>query len=200
MSAHIEFFFDFSSPYGYLASTQIDPFAEKHGAHVTWQPYLMGAAFKQTGRSPMMDQNLIGRYSAHDVARFGRMQGTPVQMPEAFPVATVAACRLYYWLFDQEPAAAKEFARTLYTDYFVDGINIGEKDNVLATAERVGQNRELAAAAIETPETKRRVREVTDGAIARGIFGSPFFMVDGEAFWGADRLWMIKRWIKTGGW
>ncbi len=200
MGARIEFFFDFSSPYGYLASTQIDGFADKHGAHVDWRPYLMGAAYKQSGRSPMMDQNLIGQYSVHDVARFGRMQGTPIRMPEPFPVATVAACRLYYWLFDQDPGAAKDLAKKLYADYFVNGINIGSKENVLATAKKLGHDADAAAAALEMVRIKQIVREVTDGAIARGIFGSPFFMVDDEPFWGADRLWMIKRWIKSGGW
>src|SRR5262252_3324553 len=83
----IEFYFGFSSPYGYLASTRIDALAEKHGRAVTWRPFLLGAAFKATGQQPLVEQPLRGPYHRRDFARSARLAGVPFRLPEPFPFA-----------------------------------------------------------------------------------------------------------------
>ncbi len=196
----IEFYFDFSSPYGYLASCQIDRIADRHGRRVLWRPYLMGAAMKVTGRAPLVEQPMIADYTRIDLPRSARRAGVKCTLPDPFPVATVAACRAYYWLLDQDEEKAKSLAQALYVAYFVEGRNIGNLDVVLDVAGALGIDRDPLAAALQEPAVKARLKEITDDAVARGIFGSPFFIVDGEPFWGNDRLREVDEWLETGGW
>ncbi len=199
-SQPIEFYFDFSSPYGYLASCQIDRIADRHGRRVLWRPYLMGVAMKVTGRQPLVEQPMIADYTRIDLPRSARRAGVKCTLPDPFPVATVTACRAYYWLLDQDEEKAKSLAQALYVAYFVEGRNIGKPDVVLHVAGALGIDRDTLAAAIQEPAVKARLKEITDNAVARGIFGSPFFIVDGEPFWGNDRLREVDEWLETGGW
>lgn len=196
----IEFYFDFSSPYGYLAACQIDAVAERHARKVLWRPYLMGAAMKLSGRKPLVVQPMIADYTRTDLARSARRAGVKLSLPDPFPVATVAACRAYYWLLDQDEEKAKSLAQALYQAYFVEGRNIGEPEVVLDVASTVNVDRDALSDALQNPAVKEKLKQVTDDAIARGIFGSPFFMVEGEPFWGNDRLPEVDEWLQTGGW
>ena len=200
MSDPIEFYFDFSSPYGYLASEGIDALAARHGREVTWRPYLMGVAMKTTGSTPLVNRPMMGAYSRHDMERSARRLGVPIEFPEPFPIATIAPCRAVYWTERTDASAAKVLARALYRAYFVDGRNISEPDVVADVAADAGADRDALLAGIQEPAVKERLKEVTNGAIERGIFGSPFFMVDGEPFWGHDRMDEVDRWLETGGW
>ena len=200
MSDPIEFYFDFSSPYGYLAGECIDAIVARHGRDVTWRPYLMGVAMKVTGSSPVVNRPMMGAYSRRDMQRSARRLGKPFKFPEPFPVATIAACRAVYWTERADPSAAKPLARALYRAYFVDGRNISEPDVVADVAAGTGTDRDALLTGIQEPEIKERLKEVTNNAIERGIFGSPFFMVDDEPFWGHDRMDEVDRWLETGGW
>ena len=102
MAAPIDFYFDFSSPYGYLASCRIDEVAARHDRKVNWRPFLLGVAFKLTGSGPLTSQGPKGDYALHDFARTARLLGVPFAMPEGFPFASVAAARAFYWLLDQD--------------------------------------------------------------------------------------------------
>jgi 2-hydroxychromene-2-carboxylate isomerase len=196
----IEFYFDFSSPYGYLASCQIDAVADRHDRKVLWRPYLMGAAMKLTGRKPLVVQPMIAEYTRVDLARSARRAGVKFSLPDPFPVATVAACRAYYWLLEKDEEKAKSLAQALYFAFFVEGRNIGEPETVTDVAGALGVDRDALSAALQDPAVKTRLKQVTDDAIARGIFGSPFFIVDGEPFWGNDHLKEVDEWLETGGW
>jgi len=110
---------------------EIDPLAQRHGREVAWRPYLMGAVMKLTGRKPLVDSDIVARYAGNDLARTARRVGVPFSLPNPFPVATVAACRAYYWLADQDSDKAKALAMELYTAFFADGKNIGEPNVVL---------------------------------------------------------------------
>ena len=196
----IEFYFDFSSPYGYLASEGIDAIAARHGREVTWRPYLMGVAMKTTGSTPLVNRPMMGAYSRHDMERSARRLGVPLTFPEPFPIATIAACRAVYWMERTDADAAKSLAQALYRAYFVDGRNISEPGVVADVAAETGADRDALLTGIQEPAIKERLKEVTNGAVERGIFGSPFFMVDGEPFWGHDRMDEVDRWLDTGGW
>ena len=200
MSDPIEFYFDFSSPYGYLAAECIDDVAGRHGRGVAWRPYLMGVAMKVTGSSPLVNRPLMGAYSRHDMERSARRLKVPFSFPEPFPIATIAACRAVYWMEGADSNEAKHLAQALYRAYFVDGRNISEADVVADVAAERGADRKDLLVGIQDPAIKDRLKEVTNGAIERGIFGSPFFMVDGEPFWGHDRMDEVERWLETGGW
>ena len=200
MSDRIEFYFDFSSPYGYLASERIDAIAARHGRDVTWRPYLMGVAMKVSGSSPVVNRPMLGEYSRRDMQRSARRLQVPFRFPEPFPIATIAACRAVYWMERADADGAKPLAKALYRAYFVDRRNISEPGVVADVAVESGADRDLLLAGIQEPAIKDRLKEVTNDAVERGIFGSPFFMVGDEPFWGHDRMDEVDRWLETGGW
>ena len=200
MSNPIEFYFDFSSPYGYLASERIDEIGARHGREVAWRPYLMGVAMKVTGSSPVVNRPMLGEYSRRDMERSARRLRLPFRFPEPFPIPTVAACRAVYWMERADSGEAKPLAKALYRAYFVDGRNISEADVVADVAAEADTDRDALIAGIQEPAIKDRLKEVTNDAVERGIFGSPFFMVDGEPFWGHDRMDEVDRWLASGGW
>lgn len=199
MSDAIEFWFDFSSPYSYLASEVIDDLATRHGRKVKWRPIMLGAAFKASGVPFLLSVPLKGDYSKHDIERSARFLGVPYAFPPKFPLPTLAAARGYYWLHGQDCGNAREFAHAVFRAYWVDGRDISELSVVAEIAERLGIDREAFTTAIATSEIKERLKQETDAAIAKGMFGAPYFMVDDEPFWGADRLPQIDKWLATGG-
>lgn len=200
MAEPIAFYFDFSSPYGYLAALRIDELAAKHGRAVAWKPMLLGVSFKATGSEPLMNIPLKGDYSRHDLARTARLQGVPFAIPEPFPFMSVAACRAFYWLDDRDPAKARALAKALYRAAFAEGRVISDAQGVTAVARALGIDGAALAAALKDPAIKQRLRDEVDDTLAKKIFGSPYFVVDGEPFWGNDRLDQIDRWLETGGW
>jgi 2-hydroxychromene-2-carboxylate isomerase len=199
MSDPIEFYFDFTSPYSYLASELIDDLAAKYGRKVKWRPMLLGATFKLTGGAPLTAIPMKGDYSKHDFARSARYYGLPFLLPGNFPKATHQAARTYYWLHDQDCAQAREFAHAVFRAYFRDDRDIADAAVVLDIAAALGVDRDTLAAALNDPAIKERLRTETDAAIAKGMFGAPYIIVDGEPFWGADRLSQIDKWLASGG-
>ncbi|HEX4572554.1 MAG TPA: 2-hydroxychromene-2-carboxylate isomerase [Dongiaceae bacterium] len=196
MADPVDFYFDFSSPYGYLASTRIDAIAARHGRDVTWRPFVLGAAFKVTGQKPLVGQPLRGEYAKRDFARSARLLGVPLTLPEPFPFFGLAASRACYWVGDA--ARSKALAKAIYHAAFGEGRDVTPVASVAEIARGLGI--EGVERGVGEPETKARLREATDEALARGVFGSPFFIVDGEPFWGHDRLEHVERWLATGGW
>ena len=200
MSDSLDFYFDFSSPYGYLASERIDGIAAKHGRGVTWRPMLLGAVFQKIGGSPLVNQPMKGPYSQHDMLRSARLHGIAFNVPDNFPVNSIAACRAYYWLADREPATARDFAQALYRGYFVENRDLSQPETVVAAAKALGVDGDALVAAVQDQAIKDRLRAENDAALERGVFGSPTVFVGNEMFWGHDRLEMIDRWLETGGW
>jgi 2-hydroxychromene-2-carboxylate isomerase len=186
----IDFHFDFSSPFGYLASQKIEALAARHGRTVNWRPMLLGAAFKATGGVPLTQIPLKGEYARRDFERSARFHGLEYRHPQPFPVSTVAACRAFYSLGDEKDAV--RLAKALFKAYFADSLNIGEPDTVLKVAASVG-----VTPGINDPLVKDKTKAEVDAALARGVFGSPYVIVDGEPFWGLDRFDQIDRWLKA---
>ena len=200
MAGVIEFYFDFSSPYGYFASVQVGDLAAEFGRIVAWKPIMIGAAFKESGNSPLIEQPLKGDYSRHDWQRLARLLDVPWVLPEPFPIATLAAARAFWWLVDGDEALARRFAHAAFHRYFGEGRDISAAETVAEVAETLDIDGPALLAAVQDPAIKERLKRETDAAIERGVFGSPFVFVDGEGFWGADRLWMVKRWLERGDW
>lgn len=197
----IEFYFDFSSPYAYFAAQKIDEVAmEFGGREVDWKPFLLGIAMKMTKNEPLAHQPMKGDYSEQDWDRLARFMKVPWKMPQTFPIASLAPARAFYWILDKDKAAAKNFARACFSAYFAEGRDIRSVDTVVEIGTSVGLNGDDLRSAVADGEIKERLKDETWAAVQAGVFGSPFFIVDGEKFWGSDRIWMIKRWLKTGGW
>lgn len=196
----IDFWFDFSSPYGYLMSEKIDAVAAKYGRKVRWHPVLLGVIFQATGSRPPVDGvSAKAKYMLNDFHRSARHLSIPYNPPSRFPLPTQNAARAYYWLHGQDCALARRFAHAVYRAFFVDDLDISSPDTVLDIADRLGIDREQLAAALQAPEVKARLKEECEQALAAGVFGSPHVVIDGEPFFGADRLPQIEHWLQTGG-
>ncbi|MGB0671696.1 MAG: 2-hydroxychromene-2-carboxylate isomerase [Rhodospirillales bacterium] len=193
MADPVEFYFDFSSPYAYFASTRIDRVAEKGGRDCVWKPILLGPVFKASGNTLLNDQPLKGAYARMDWERLSRFMEVPYGLPDPFPVNTVNAARIFYWQDDRDRALAHRFAVAVFHAYFADGVNVSDLGALLDIAEKSGIDRDHAAAATVDPSVKKRVKDEVDRALERGVCGAPFFFVDGEGYWGSDRIWMVKK-------
>ena len=201
MNKTIDFYFDFSSPYGYFSSELIDEVASRCECRVNWQPYLMGAVMKVTGRKPLVQIPIINDYSARDLQRVARYHGIEFTIPDVFPVSSVAACRAFYWIHDtQGTERAKQLARRIFRAYFINNLNISEASVIVDIVKQSGIDEDQITSALQDPDIKLIVRERTDRAIERNVFGSPFFIVNDEPFWGHDRLTLLEAWLKSGGW
>lgn len=196
----IDFYFEFSSPYGYIAAELAEDFEKRVGRPLAWRPMLLGPVFKLTGQPPLVEIPMKGRYAKHDFARSARQHKVAYRHPDRFPIGTVAACRAFYWVQDQDPALARRLARALYRRFFADGVDISAAPAVVDVAKSCGIDGAALARALEDPALKERAKKEVDAAIAANVFGSPFFIVDGEPFWGVDRMPMIEEWIRVGGW
>lgn len=198
MSAPIDFYFDFSSPYGYLASEQIDALGARHGRAVMWHAIVLDAQFQPQGGMKIPAALMRTEYVRRDVERSSAYFGIPYKAPVPYPVHTEHAARAFQWLSDRNPDEARSFAHAVFRAYFVEGRNIAETAVLLEIAEALKLDREDVAAAFSDAATKARLKAEIDLAEARGVFGSPFFIVEGEGFWGNDRLPQLDRWLANG--
>ncbi len=196
----IDFYFEFASPYGYLASTRIEDLGARHGRDIVWRPIMLGAAFKETGARPLMQTPLKGPYLRHDVPRFARLLGVPFKEPPVMPANSLAASRAFVWLEAGDPALAKRLAKAVFHAHWGEGRDISAAEQVAEIAAPHGIKRSALLEAVAHPAIKERLKQATAAAIERGVFGSPFIFADGEPFWGADRLDQIEIWLARGGW
>ncbi len=204
MSKTIDFYFDYSSPYGYLASRRIESIAKAHDRSINWNPILLGAIFKVSGQAPLTSYPLKGDYAVIDFSRSAREHKTPYKHPENFPIGTVAACRATYWLAANSDAdmanKTGELVHAFFKAYYVDGQDLSQTEVVLATASSVGIDTSALKTALGEKAVKDQLRAAIENAIERGVFGSPTMIVDDEMFWGNDRLEQLDRWLSSGGW
>ena len=200
MSPHaIDFYFDFSSPYSYIASEWIEALAARHGRTVQWNAMLLGASFQVTEIRTPVSYPLKREYSMRDFERSARFAGVPLTMPEKFPIATTNAARIFWWLHDNEGAGrAVAWARHGLRALFARGVDLSDNAALRRLCAEFGLDPEQAEAAWSDPQRKARLKAVNDAAIAAGVFGAPYFVIDGEPFWGNDRRAQIERWLEKG--
>jgi 2-hydroxychromene-2-carboxylate isomerase len=201
MATPIDFYFDFSSPYAYLGSHLIGPVAEKHGRKVRWHPFMLGVAMKGEKTFPLTQYPMKGEYSRMDFDRTARRHNIPFNMPVDFPKITLAASRGYIWMAQENEAKAVAFAKQIFAAYFVNNEDIADLEVVADIASVCGVNRDAFLVAIQSPTVKdafkKSVEEIVSG---KKVFGAPYFIVDDEAFWGADRVSQLDEWLEVGGW
>jgi len=200
----IDFYFDFSSPYAYLAQARIDAAAAAVGRTARWRPFLLGAAMRLTGASPLTTIPLKGDYAMRDVARRARAAGLPFAPGTPFPFAALAPSRGFYVLEAEDPARARRWAQRMFVAFFAEGRTIDRTAAAMAAAGdwSVAEGIDPASlgAAIGGDAAKAALKTATDQAIDAGVFGAPYFIVDGEPFWGVDSMEDAMRWAACGGW
>jgi len=198
MNKQIDFYFDFTSPYSYIAAERIDAIAGAAGWTVNYCPTLLGFIFKEIGGGPLTNMPRKGEYSLNDFARTARFHGLTLHFPKNFPVNTVAAARAALWVKAEHPEKMGDFVRAVFRAYFVQGEDIAQAETLARCATHVGLDGATAAAANDDPRWKDAMRAAVAASHEVKMFGAPYFMINGEAFWGNDRLDQVQRWITTG--
>jgi len=198
MSASIDFYFDFSSPYSCIASHQVEALAARHGRTVNWNPILLGAIFKATGSAPLVDSPLKGQYAVRDFERSARFAGVTLKLPTTFPISTVNSARAVLWIKKNVPQRTGDFVRAVGSAYFAHDRAINDTTVLQDIANGLGLDGAALAAGTQDAEIKDGLKQVTEAALARGVFGAPFIFVDDEPFWGQDRLAQVERWLEQG--
>lgn len=196
MNKQVEFYFDVGSPASYLAWTQIARLAERHGAEVVYQPMLLGGVFKATGNASPASVPAKGRYTRIDFERFARRYQVPFAQNPFFPINTMQLMRGAVALLDDDQF--RPYVDAVFRAIWVEGQNMGDP-NVVA---RVlgGQGFDVAGLLqqINDPAVKERLRQITERAIERGVFGAPTFFVGDEMFFGQDRLDFVEAALAEG--
>ena len=198
--ALIDFWFDFSSPYSYIANAWVDALAARHGRGVRRHAILLGATFQAAELKSPVSYPLKREYSIADFARSARFEGLPYQTPTSFPIPTQNAARVFWWLRDtQGEDAAARWTHAAFGAYFTRGVLLNDAAALKALCAEAGLDAAAAETAWNEPAWKARLKVECDAAIAAGVFGAPFFQVDGEPFWGNDRKPQLERWLAQGG-
>jgi 2-hydroxychromene-2-carboxylate isomerase len=187
----LEIYWDFSSPFAYLGSTQAEKLAERTGATLVWRPMLLGGLFKAIGQ---VDVPLLAwsetkrRYYLEDLKRFAAYWGVPFRFPTRFPMVTLKALRAYLALPEDRRGPFRE--RT-FAAYWADDRDIAD-EGVLRDLIGAGADDVLARA--QSPEIKKALVDATQRAVDAGVFGAPTWVVDGkELFWGQDRIPLVEK-------
>ena len=184
----LEFFYDFVSPYSYLASTRVEAVAGRHAAGLLWRPFLLGGVFKATGNRAPIEVEAKGRHMWIDLQRWARRLGVPLVRPGQFPVASILALRSA--LEADRLGKLVPFTHAVYRAYWGEGRDISQPDLLAALAGSVGLDGAAVVAA--APQHKEALTRQTQEAIDRGAFGAPTFFVAGEMFVGNDRLELVE--------
>src|SRR5688572_437763 len=191
MAKTLEFWFDFSCPYAYVASTRVEALAERVGARLAVRPMLLGGVFQARGTPQNLSSTLApakARHNLADMQRQARAAGVPLVMPVGHPLRTVDALRCVL-------AAGEPFmplAHRFYRAYWAEGRDLSRREVVAEIVGEAGLNVEEVMTRAGSDEIKAELRRRTDEAVARGVFGVPTMFVDGELYWGADRLDMVE--------
>jgi 2-hydroxychromene-2-carboxylate isomerase len=202
MAAPLQFYFDFISPYGYFASLRIEELAARHGRAVDWRPMLLGVAvMKVMGLKPLLETPLKGDYVRRDVQRYARRHGVPLGRDLSAPVGNpLPAARAFHWARVHHPDQQAALAHAIYAAYWAEGRDLSEPDALAHLRLPPGIEGTALAAAAASDEAATLLRDAVKASLEAGIFGSPTVVVDGEPFWGVDRLDDVDAWLRTGGW
>jgi 2-hydroxychromene-2-carboxylate isomerase len=179
------FYYDLMSPYAYLASARLDRVLPESA---TWQPVLLGGLFRLTGRSSWaVGDDERRRRGIAEIEGRAAAYGLPqLRWPDPWPSSSLAAMRVA--VHARRAGREREFAAAAFGTAFVDGRDLGELHHVLGAAEAAGLDPRAAEAAVSDQSVKDELRDQTDAAGARGVFGVPTVAVGEELFWGDDRL------------
>lgn len=193
-AGEVDFYFDFSSPYSYLAAESIEQLAARHGHRVNWRPMMLGIIFKATGSAPLTEQHpWRASYAVMDFRRSAEMAGVPFRYPSRFPQASHNAARVLLWLQETAPEKARPFALAVFRSLFVHDGDIQSADNLAGIGRVLDIDEAGLRAAIQDPAIKQKLAACNDVAQSRKVFGAPTFFVGAEQFWGHDRMPHLER-------
>ncbi|MEK7687922.1 MAG: 2-hydroxychromene-2-carboxylate isomerase [Pseudomonadota bacterium] len=194
MTRTLEFYYDYGSPYSYLADTQVEIIAKRAGAALARKPMLLGGIFKATGNASPMTVEQKSKWSAFDLPMWAKYYGVPFQRNPFFPVNTLALMRGA--AAAQIDGLFERYHPAIYRAMWVDGRNLNDIAEVAAVLTAAGLDAARFGSRIQDQDVKDRLKATTDEAAARGVFGAPTSFVDGMMFFGNDRLPFVEMALK----
>ena len=194
MARTLEFYFDYGSPYSYLADTQVEAIAQRTGATLVRKPMLLGGVFKATGNHSPAELPQKSAWSGFDMPLWARHYGVPFQRNPFFPVNTLALMRGA--AAAQIDGSFERYHPAVFKAMWVEGRNLNDMQEVAAVLTAAGLDAGKFGARIQDQDVKDRLKATTEEAVARGVFGAPTCFVDKMMFFGNDRLPFVELALK----
>lgn len=194
MAAPIRFYFDFTSTFSYIAIHKIDDLAARYGRTVDWIAVSLGHLFQAQGVTPPPNIPAKYKYLAIDFARSCAYAGLPCRMPDPFPPDIKLARYAFWRIKARDEKRAHDFARAISSAIFGRGESVATAADIVAACKGLPEITvdDIEAAGADTA-AKRAVIKSVEAAVNEGMAGAPNMVVDGEPFWGADRLDFVER-------
>jgi 2-hydroxychromene-2-carboxylate isomerase len=191
MSKTLEFYFDFASPTAYLAHKRLQQLREQYGLVIDYKPMLLGGVFKATGNATPFSVPAKGKYMLEsDLPRFSRRYGVTLNMNPYFPINTLYLMRAA--ISAQQLDCLQPYIDTVFDAVWVAGKNMGDPEVVTQILVDNGLDAQALMALSQDPAIKAALISATEEAVARGAFGTPTMYMDGEMFFGQDRLDFVE--------
>lgn len=190
MAKPLEFFFDYVSPFSYLADTQLPALLAKTGASIIYKPILLGGIFKASNNTPPPAIPAKLKYNAVDALRWAKHYGVPMLINPFFPLSTIRVMRGA--IVAQSAGCFPAYHAAMFRAMWADGVNLGDPAIVKEMFARL----EMDPVGVENEDVKDRLKSNTEEAVARGAFGAPTFFVGDAMFWGNDRMQFIEDALK----
>jgi 2-hydroxychromene-2-carboxylate isomerase len=197
MTKTVDFYFDVGSPAAYLAWMQLPRLAAETGARIAYKPMLLGGVFQATGNQSPMTIAAKGRYVMMDLERFAQREGIEFSHNAFFPINTLTLMRGATGLQMRDPSRMVPYLDAVYRAIWVEGQNMNDPAVVAQVLGAAGFDPAQLLALAADAEVKERLKAVTQDAVARGVFGAPTFFVDGQMYWGQDRLDFVQQALKA---
>ncbi len=186
MTKKLEFFFDVGSPASYLAYTQIEKVADKAGAELVWCPVLLGGVFKATNNQSPMMVPAKGKWMGLDMKNFAKRYGVPFESNPYFPINTLTLMRGAAGYLGSDKFS--KYVAAIYDAMWAHPKDMNDPDVVAEVLTGAGFDKDEFTALVSNPDVKSKLKQDTEEAIERGMFGAPTMFVGDQMFFGQDRL------------
>lgn len=197
MPGPITLYFDFLSVHTYLGLKQLQEVAAKHGRAIDWRPISIVDLWKAHDYMPIGNPIAKGRYIKKDFIRTAGLLGLPLNVPASFPTGDLSHARHLVWrVRAEDEAKVGALALTLMNAYWAEGKDIVDPDVLAEVAGAAGVSEDEVAATADDADAKAACAEETASAAEQGVFGAPHMVVDGEPFWGHDRIQYLDMWLE----
>lgn len=195
----ITFYFDLGSPYSYVGFHRIQQIAAQYQTEVVWKPMLLGGVFKATGNSSPMTIPAKARYSMIDLGRWSKLWNIPVQMNPYFPINTLNLMRLITAVQLYQPEHFQKVLNGLFDAMFGNPRNLNDINELASVAQSLNLEITQVQTWLGDEQVKAQLKQVTEEAIERGVFGAPTWFVGDEMFWGVDHLHFLEMMLNQAG-
>jgi 2-hydroxychromene-2-carboxylate isomerase len=198
MTKTVEFYFDLGSPATYLAYTQLPKICAATNSELIYVPMLLGGVFKATGNASPAMIPAKGRYMFEDLDRYAKRYGVPLKFNPHFPINTLMLMRAVTGIQLRQPERFQAFIDCLFTALWIDGRSLDEPATVAAALSEHGFDPQEVLALTHDESVKAKLKDNTETAVKRGVFGAPSMFIGNQLFFGQDRLDFVEEFLRQG--